>query len=69
MPQNCLDTKWPFCKGLKLSLFVEDISTGMEIVTLTGFHVERAKRPAKAFGPHCGPLRTTLAISEIKAHT
>ena len=28
--KNCIVTKWPLCKGLKLSLCVEEISTGME---------------------------------------
>ena len=27
--KNCLVTTWPLCKGLKLSLFVEEVSTGL----------------------------------------
>ena len=28
--KNCIVTKWPLCKGLKLSLCVEEISTGIK---------------------------------------
>ena len=33
--KNGIVTKWPLCKGLKLSLCVEEISTGIILRTLS----------------------------------